>query len=85
MSEFFENFKSLEYNNKTIYYCLKDINIHLRNIRGKEMAKAFMMIFDENKNQIDLVPVYDEEIKVINAMPFDAKKWYEEHINDSKH
>ena len=73
------NKKKFIYGGKTIYYLVKDIT--WKEVRGKEMAKAFMIIFDENNVQKDVFAVYDERYIVMYGMPDDAKRWYKEYIN----
>lgn len=85
MNDFYANLKSFEYNGKTIYYNIKDIDIRLKPIKGVEKASAYMDIFDENHNAIDVFQVYDEKNLVIYGMPSDAKRWYEEYLNDKKY
>ena len=72
--------KSFQYNGNTIYYFVK--NIEWKEIRGKEMASALMVICDENDNQNDFFAIYDERYKVMYAMPDDALRWYEEYLNE---
>lgn len=73
--------KSFPYKGKTIFYITKDIDINLRERNGVEMASCYMEVFDENHNALDVFQVYDEKTKVLYAMPSDAMKWYENHIN----
>lgn len=63
------------YKGKIIYYFIKDIE--LKEVRGKEMANAIMVICDQNDNQKDFFSVYDEKDKVLYAMPSDALRWFE--------
>lgn len=72
--------KSLQYNGETIYYFVKDIE--WKEVRGKEMANAIMVLCDENGTQNDVFAIYDERYKVLYAMPDDAIRWYKEYMND---
>lgn len=74
------NKKSFVYNGHTICYFIKDIE--WKEARGKEMASAIMVMFDENGTQNDVFAVYDERYRVAYAMPDDALRWYKEYIND---
>lgn len=74
--------KSFQYNGKTIYYFVK--NIEWKEIRGEEMASAFMVICDKNDTHNDFFAIYDERYKIIYAMPDDAKRWYEEYISEKE-
>ena len=73
--------KSFQHKGKTFYYIAKDFDINLREKNGVEMATCYMEVFDENHNALDVFQVYDEKLKVLYAMPADATKWYEYHIN----
>ena len=73
--------KSFPYNGKTIFYITKDIDNNLRERNGVEMASCYMEVFDENHNAFDVFQVYDEKLKVLYAMPFDAQMWYENHVD----
>ena len=73
--------KSFQYKGKTIYYLTKDVDIKLREKNGIEMASCYMEVFDENHNALDAFQIYAEKLKVVYAMPSDAMKWYEKHIN----
>ena len=72
--------KSLQYNGGTIYYFVKDIE--WKEVRGKEMANAIMVLCDKNGTQNDVFAIYDERYKVLYAMPDDAKRWYEEYLSE---
>lgn len=72
--------KSFQYQDKTIYYITKDININLREKNGVEMASCYMEVFDKNHNAFDVFQVYDEKLKVLHSIPIDAEVWYEKHI-----
>ena len=71
--------KSFQYKGKTIYYFVKDIE--WKEVRGKEIANAIMVLCDENGTQNDVFAIRDERYKVMYAMPDDAEVWYEKHIN----
>ena len=73
--------KSFQHKGKTIYYITKDIDTNLREKNGVEMASCYIEMFDDNHNAFDVFQVYDEKAKVLYAMPSDAMKWYENHIN----
>ena len=70
--------KNFQYKGETIYYFVKDIE--WKEVRGKEMANAIMVICDEKGTQNDVFAIYDERNKIMCAMPDDAKRWYEESI-----
>ncbi len=72
--------KSFQYQGKTIYYFVKDIE--WKEVRGKEMANALMVLCDENGTQIGAFAIYDERYNVMHAMPDDALRWYKEYKND---
>lgn len=72
------NKKQFLYNGQTICYFVKDIK--WKEIRGKEMASAIMVICDENNNHNDFFAIYDERYRVLYAMPDDAKRWYENYL-----
>ena len=74
------NKKSFVYDGQTIYYFVKDIK--WKEVRGKEMASAFMVICDEGDSQNNFFAIYDERYKVMYAMPDDAKRWYEEYLSE---
>ncbi len=74
------NKKSFPYKGSAIYYFVK--NIEWKEVCGKEMASGFMVICDENDAQNDFFAIYDEKNKVMHAMPDDAKRWYEEYLNE---
>lgn len=63
-----------------MYYFVK--NIELKEVRGKEMASALIVVCDENDTQNDVFAVYDERRKVMYAMPDDVKRWYEEYLSE---
>ena len=75
--------KSFLYNEKTIYYFVK--NIEWQEVRGKEMASALIVVCDENDTQNDVFAVYDERYKVMYAIPDDVKRWYEEYLSEKSH
>jgi len=79
MSKDVINKKSFVHNGQTIYYFVK--NIEWKEIRGKEMASAFIVICNENDDQNDFFAIHDERYKVMYAMPDDAKRWYEEYLS----
>ncbi len=74
------NKKSFTHNGQTFYYFTKDIE--LTEARGKEMAAAFVVLCDDNDNQIDFFRIYDERIKVLYAMPNDVSRWYLEYLSE---
>lgn len=76
--------KCFAYNGERIYYYVKDVDINLKEVRGREMASAYIVICDDKKNQRDVFHVYDERYNVLYAMPDDAKRWYEEYLNETK-
>ena len=79
MGKYSNKKKYFVYNDETLYYIIKDIEPTEHN--GEEWARAFMLIFDENDNNKDSFIVTDERIKVLYAMPNDAKLWYEKYKN----
>ena len=74
------NLKCFQYKAQILYYFVKDIQF--KEVRGKEMADAYMVICDENMNQKDFLRVYDEKYKVLYAMPIDAEKWYKDYLKE---
>lgn len=76
------NFKFFNYDNRVIYYNIKDIDIKTREINGIEIATAYMEVFNEEYTQFDVFQIYDDKYKVLYAMPVDAQKWYEEYLKE---
>ena len=74
------NKKCFIHKGQTLYYLVKDIEF--KEVRGKEMAKAIMMIRNESDTKNYTFAIYDEKDKVLYSMPDDALRWYEEHTND---
>ena len=73
-----DNLKCFLYKGDTIYYFLK--NIELKDICGKEMASAYMVVCDKEGKQKDVFHVYRERYEVLYAMEQDVCKWYEDHL-----
>ena len=73
------NIKYFIYDGKTIFYFVKDIT--RKEVRGKEIANAIMVICDENGTQNHVFAIRGERYKVMYAMPDDALQWYKEYIN----
>jgi len=71
--------KKFSYEGKIMNYFIKDIDVNLKENKGKEMASALMVICDEKNCHIDTLRVYDEKLKVLYAMPVDAERWYIEY------
>lgn len=71
--------KIFVHNEKTFYYVVKDIS--WKEVGNKEMANAFMEIFDENCNAKVSFAIYDERNKVMNNLPNDAHGWYDGYLN----
>ena len=75
------NRRSFEYENETIEYIIKDIETMVR--KGKEMASAHIVFYRKNHNYI-LWPLYDEANKICYGLPYHAKEWYEEYLQEKQ-
>lgn len=72
--------RKFEFNNKTYYYYVKDVE-NILNQQGEiEASKATMVVYEDINLPYEVFEIYGESKKIQYAMPDNAKEWYENYL-----
>lgn len=76
--------KSFLLEGKTFFYLVKDVENILTSDGSINKAKAYMIVYNENHEEITSLNIHDDCLKVQYALPEHAKEWYIKHSTKSQ-